>query len=446
LSVAAISSASARAAEQACTKTVNPGQRIQVAVKQAIPGDVICVLPGRYHETLFLGVSGTETERIIVRGEGGRPIVDGQYTLPLGNNIDPSRTHSGCPGTVEGRLPDGTKAPQRFECSGVNPLVGIFASHVTFEGFDVVNSSGVGIGAISKSGLNDVVIRNNYVRSSRSNGILLHNVTDAVVENNEISDAGNFAPFWRAPQVLYWGSGVGAFASHFVMFRANIIHDNWGDGLLVDVNTGGSTDITVDGNVLYNNYSTNGVYAHAIKNLAVTNNLIYCPTGLPIQNSTSLLIAPAEPNYPNNIDVENILVKGNVFAACATPGIIIWNTKPGVRRVKNLAVIGNLFYGEERSIAVRGPDDASLQEISLTGNLVIGGSLTLPGAILERNEVQSSAAAAGLSGVDGRGNFPTVWVAGSVERTWFASKVPRDFDVQTSSLSEPGLLSAPSRP
>jgi hypothetical protein len=52
---------------------------------------------------------------------------------------------------------------------------------------------------------------------------------------------------------LRWigGSGIGAFASHSVSFVSNLIHDNWGDALLVDIDVGGSTDITVANNIFY---------------------------------------------------------------------------------------------------------------------------------------------------------------------------------------------------
>jgi hypothetical protein len=41
------------------------------------------------------------------------------------------------------------------------------------------------------------------------NGVLLWKVDHALVEHNEVADAGNFAPFWRNASALEWGSGIG---------------------------------------------------------------------------------------------------------------------------------------------------------------------------------------------------------------------------------------------
>src|ERR1700737_304331 len=112
-----------RSSKTNCTKTVFPGQSMAEKVQSAIAGDVICVRPGTYHETIGIAGSGTASAPIIIRGAGGRPIIDGQFTLPANNGMDLSTPPQGCPGSVDGRLPDGTPARQRFECGGYHPLV-----------------------------------------------------------------------------------------------------------------------------------------------------------------------------------------------------------------------------------------------------------------------------------------------------------------------------------
>jgi hypothetical protein len=425
-----------------CTKTVFPGQSMAEKVDSAIAGDVICVRPGTYHETIGIAGSGTASAPIIIRGDGGRPIIDGQFTLPANNGMDLSTPPQGCPGSVDGRLPDGTPARQRFECGGYHPLVILAGNFITFEGFEVINSTGAGISAVGNSVLTNITIRNNYVHSVRGNGILLWKVNHALVEHNEVADAGNFAPFWRLASALEWGSGIGAHASHFVVFNTNVIHENWGDALLVDINTGGSTDVTVENNVFYNNYSSNGLYAHAVKRIVIQRNLTYCATENPIQNSSSLRIAPTEPQF-EDIQTKDVTVLNNIFAGCPTAGIFLIDTKPRVRWISNLVFAKNTFYRGGESISLSGPGDEFVRNFSANSNLIVDAAFSISGFISLNNRVVSSGNNALFWGLDGQGTLPRVLTAGKVDPQWFRLKNYEGVGADVSGFVKAGLLAGP---
>jgi hypothetical protein len=430
----------ARAVAINCTKTVAPGQSIQSVLYKAKAGDVICVRPGTYYETLSIGASGTADAPIVIRGDGGRPVIDGQYRLPIENGMDYSKPRLGCPGVIDGKLPDGSPSRMRFECTGYYPLVRIAGSYITFEGFEVTRSSGAGITANGKSARTNVTIRNNYVHSVRDNGIFLWQVNYALVEHNEVADAQNFAPFWRNGFALVWGVGVGAYASHFVTFKGNLIHDNWGDGLLVDINKGGSTDITIESNILYQNFSTNGVYAHAVKRLSMRRNLIYCPTGTVVESSASLLAAPTESHYSEDIDTEDITVTNNIFAGCKKTALLLWNTK-SPRLIVGITFVNNTIYDNGRAISIRGFGDGFLKKALFNKNLFIKTESSDFDFGSSANLFLGSAEEAGLLGADGKGSLPAVLKAGAVQPQWFRLKHYAGFGADLSGFIKAGLLS-----
>jgi hypothetical protein len=431
-----------RESKPSCTKSVVPGQSIQKFLYKPVAGDVICVHPGTYHETLSIAASGTADAAIVIRGEGGRPVIDGQYTLPAENKMDYSKPRLGCPGMIDGKMPDGAPTKMHFECTGYYPLVRLAGSYITFEGFEVVNSTGAGISAVSKSPHNNITIRNNYVHSVRDNGILLWQVDHGVVEHNEVADAQNFAPFWRDGFALSWGSGIGAYASHFIEFNANVIHDNWGDALLVDINKGGSTDITIADNILYQNYSSNGIYAHAVKRLLMRRNLMYCPTMSSMPSASSLLVAPTERQYVEDIDTEDVIVENNIFVGCPKAHVVLWDTKPQGRLISNLVFANNTIYGGGTSVAFRSQGQGFVEKFSLSNNLIVNATFSVPGFASSNNRTLSVEEETGFLGIDGKGAFPTVLAAGTVDPQWFRIRNYSGVGADVSGFRKAGLLPA----
>jgi len=409
--------------QSSCTVTIHPGETIEPALRNAKPGNVVCIMPGVYHERLGIAMSGTEEKPIVIMGIGGRPVIDGAYLLPLEDNKDFSPGKLGCPGTI--LVPKGSdEAKQRiFQCTGYASLIGIYGSNIVLENIEVTKSTGPGVAAYSATSLSNVVIRNVYIHSVRQNGIDLHNVSHVKVDHNEVSDSGNFAPFERPGSSLNWGGGISSFGVHFAEFTANIIHNNWGDSLLVDANVGKSSDVVISNNIFYDNYSSNGVYAHAVKNVTIQNNLFYCTPGIQMHHWSSTLIAPTEASYSEDIDTNNVVVSNNVYANCPNAGIVLWDTKHGTREISGISVVNNTFIGDQDPITASGAQLNGLKHLKMEKNLIID----------HRDAASTFVGGAYLKG-------PQSFQPGAVNATWFAIKNYKGVGADTSSFAAAGLF------
>ena len=61
------------------THAVGPGESIQEAVRRAAPGDTIRVMPGEYHETVYVDTNDLTLEGVVVRRAW--PVLDGKHRL-----------------------------------------------------------------------------------------------------------------------------------------------------------------------------------------------------------------------------------------------------------------------------------------------------------------------------------------------------------------------------
>jgi hypothetical protein len=383
-------------------------------------------MPGTYHERLWIGESGTEDKPIVIMGIGGRPVIDGAYQLPPENTKDFSPGKLGCPGTIVVPKTSSELEGGQFFCTGYASLVGIAGSNIVLENIEVTKSTGQGVSAGSPTGLSNVVIRNVYVHSVRQNGIDLHNVSHVKIDHNEVSDSGNFAPFHRPGAALEWGAGVSGFGVHFGEFTSNVIHNNWGDALLVDTNTGKSSDISISGNIFYDNYSSNGVYAHAVKNVSIQNNLFYCSAGVEMSHWSSTLIAPAEAGYSEDINTSNIVVSNNIYANCPNAGIVLWNTKHSARSISNVSIVNNTFYREPDPISVPGGKLSDFKGLTMGQHLMV-----------------DDRSATSLLGGGKNLTEPNSFAPGAVKTDWFKIKSYKGQGADTRGLGNIGLFNVP---
>jgi len=388
-----------------CTFTVHAGEPIQAALRQAQPGSVICIAPGVYRESVGIYVSGTSEQPIVIKGIGGRPIIDGYYELPSGNNLDFSSDKLGCPGNMLVKNALYPTEQRQFYCSGYIPLVGIFGSNIIMENLEITRSTGIGIRVYSDKELFNIVIRNVYVHSVRLNGIDLHNVSQSKIEHNEVSENGNFAPFHRSARAMDWGGGVAAFGVHGAEFTANVIHNNWGDALVVDTNLGRSSDVRITNNVFYDNYSSNGVYAHAVRNVKVLGNLFYCSDHSDVFQWSSTLIAPSEAPFSFDIDTNDVVVSNNVFANCPNGGIVLWDTKHGTRTVSDVSLVNNTFVRNPHSITPSAREMSAFSRVRIDKNLVLDDREAAKVLVGGRNLIA-----------------PSAFQPGSVKLEWFRIK------------------------
>ena len=147
-------------------------------------------------------------------------------------------------------------------------LVDISGSYITFSGFEVSNSSYIGI--IIK-GTHDVVDRA-FAHHSQANGIIItgdyNTVQNSRVWRNSLSNeygkAGNWASGLSAARDAVDGH------TDYAVMRNNIVWENWGEG----ISSYEANQISIEGNVSHDNYTSN-IYVSDATNVMVRGNLVY---------------------------------------------------------------------------------------------------------------------------------------------------------------------------
>ncbi len=177
-------------ARKATTWTVTPGQTIQTALDRTIPGDVVEIKPGTYHEMLLLNTDGVTIRGLIENGQ--RAVLDGQNTL---TDAMISSAHNI---TIEGL------AVKDYVNNGLT-IHG--SQNVTFRNLVVDNTGLYGVYPVECKGVlveqcvvtkikdaaiyvgqsADIIVRNNEAHSSVT-GIEIENSVNSVVENNYCHD------------------------------------------------------------------------------------------------------------------------------------------------------------------------------------------------------------------------------------------------------------------
>jgi len=247
-----------------------PWETLQHAADSVGPGDQVIVRDGEY--TGFqLETTGEAANRIHFRAEDASAVIN-----------------------ADGPTGDGIRLQN--------------VSYVTIEGFTIRNVSGRGIahrGATPEEPVHGLIIRDNFVTTTGSEGMYLSEVADSLVENNTIVGAGTGGESLSGHGIYLANAGSdgttlrgndisGSLTAgvHFngdlsiggdgiisgLLIENNILHDNGQNGLNMD----GVQDSVVHNNVIYGNTS-NGIRAYAIdaaegpRGLRIVNNTIHVP-------------------------------------------------------------------------------------------------------------------------------------------------------------------------
>ena len=291
-----------------------PFGTIQHALDLSVPGDLIYVREGVYHEAISIDNAGTVDRPIrLLAYPGEAPVLDGEYTLPGGkpaacnNEVDPPR------------------------CFVYNPLVRIRASHVEVNGFEVMRSAGRGIGVAGSetARLQNVQIRNCSVHDVRNSTVHVQYTDDVVVEYCDIYHTSDYATYSRAADTLNWPAALVASRSHRVLFQNNTVHENWGAGISADVD---STVVVIRDNIIYDNYAAH-IYVHRAQAVTVARNFIY---------NTN------QPDFRRGGDPHDCLVFNNEEEFMDS------------QTVKDVEVINNVIVGCGMNIALRGSEGTGL--------------------------------------------------------------------------------------
>lgn len=237
---------------------VRKGELIQDAVLSALPGDVIRVYPGVYHETVYIDKDNITLEGIVQDGKW--PTLDGK-----------------------GEMNDG------FLYSG---------SFITIENFVIQNYKGNGI--MGQSG-NNFVVRNNHIIDTGVYGIFPQFGQNGLIERNILSGIADAAIYVgmsdnidvRFNEVFANVAGIEIENCRHALVEYNNVYNNTG-GILVFITPGlpikTCEDVIVRNNFVYNNNHPNfgaegsvvsfipagsGIVVMAADDVIIENNIIY---------------------------------------------------------------------------------------------------------------------------------------------------------------------------
>ncbi len=177
---------------------VRPGQSIQAGIDMATAGDTVWVMPGVYHETLTLDVSGITLLGQVVDGQ--RPVLDGRNVLAdglIGSGSDVEiRNFVVRNYTANGLMLNGAVNVTFRDLLCENPgLYGVYpveCVNVLIERCEVTGARDAGI-YVGQS--RDIVVRDSRAYGNVT-GIEIENCVNALVENNEaFNNAGGILVF-----------------------------------------------------------------------------------------------------------------------------------------------------------------------------------------------------------------------------------------------------------
>src|SRR5262245_50589177 len=246
---------------------VKDGESIQAAIKTAPRGTIVRVLPGTYHETVYID---KDDIRIIgVIQEGRRAVPDGQQKL--------------------------------------NDAILYSGNNFVAENLEIRNYKGNGI--MGQAG-NNFEIRNNVIASSGVYGIFPQLGQNGIVERNVVSGIADAAIYIGMSdnilvahnEVFDSVAGIEIENSRHAIVEHNYVHDNSG-GLLAFVTPGLPIKDTVDV-ILRNNF----VVGTNHPNFGAPGSTVSC-----IPAGTGILVMAAD----------DVVIEGNVISGNKVSGIII---------------------------------------------------------------------------------------------------------------------------
>jgi parallel beta-helix repeat protein len=246
---------------------VKPGESIQAAVKAAPAGTVIRLMPGTYHETVYID---KDDIRIIGVIEGGkRAVLDGEKKL--------------------------------------NDAILYSGNNFVVENLEIRNYKGNGV--MGQAG-NNFEIRNNIIAESGVYGIFPQLGQNGIVEHNIVSGIADAAIYIGMSDNIHVAhnevydsvAGIEVENCRHVIVEHNYVHDNAG-GLLAFVTPGLPIKTTVDV-ILRNNFVTKNNHV----NFGAPGSTV---SGIP--SGTGMLVMAAD----------DVVIEGNIVTDHKVAAIII---------------------------------------------------------------------------------------------------------------------------
>lgn len=290
-----------------------PFQTIGRAIKAAGPGSEVVVRGGLYRELVTIwSKRGSRAKPLIVRAyPGDHPIIDGQGLKPK------------------------------------NALVEIGESQwVTFDGFEVRNSSRAGILLWS---VKNSTIRRNTIHDCMKGGI--HASGDhwgdtayVVIDRNVIHHTVLENRSRRASQ---WSQALGIEQSQHVAITSNWVYKNFGEG----VDYIGSDHGTIRRNRVWDNFSTN-VYLDNAQTTTVDANLIYSSSDKVFyrDGSPATGIMAANERYRRQNPLTDLVITNNIVLW--TRAAFYYRNAEYGRGLHRTIIANNTFYSATWALVV----------------------------------------------------------------------------------------------
>jgi parallel beta-helix repeat protein len=276
---------------------VKDGESIQEAVAKAVPGTTIKVMPGTYHETVYIDKDGIRLVGVIEKGN--RPTLDGQGKL--------------------------------------NDAILYSGNNVVVENFKITAYKGNGI--MSQAG-NNWEIRNNLIIDTGVYGIFPQLGQNGVVEHNVVSgieDAAIYVGMSDNVHVAYNDvfdsvAGIEIENSRHAIVESNRVYNNTG-GILAFITPGLPIKTTYDV-IIRNNF----IISNNHHNFAAPGSTV---AGIPA--GTGILVMAAD----------DVVIEGNIIRDNKTAGILVTDhgnaanvtidpeSEPNSDRVK---ILDNVMY------------------------------------------------------------------------------------------------------
>lgn len=292
--------------------SAQPWRNIQHGVNQLKAGDTLIVHGGTYVETVNISVSGTADNPIVIRAaEGESPEVDGRAGVESKNSGLPTGPFSSC-------VPDDAPTNQGY-CHHDIPMVHVrSSSNIVWDGIDIKRGLGRGFQASTLDAHSDnVTVKNCKIYGHRATGVQAWYNTNFTIDNCEIFDNANFAPFSRGGSYLNWPGAISGKGCSFITIKNCVIHDNWGEQTIFDANDGGSHDVTIQDCIYYDNFA--GLGLHAVKNVTLERCYFYrsttdknTPSPFAKGPTEQIILTPAEQSWMEQISTENVTIRNNI--------------------------------------------------------------------------------------------------------------------------------------
>ena len=295
-----------------------PFLTLQKAANVLVAGDTVYVRGGTYKELLTISTLGTSSENVVFRNyPNENPIIDGEYLRPNGNVASTD--------LISGNTSDDY------------PLVMLRGSYITFDGFEITRSAGVGVTITNYS--NNALCNNNKlvnckIYDCRDKGVWIYNTVNANIRNNDVYRTANFASYDRSGNPD-WPSCLGSYGCTGLIVYGNIVHENWGEGIGI----WNDTNSLVENNTIYDSMSGN-LYLDNSVNTTINGNLIY------------------------NTKDPRFSTSGN-----GSDGINIADEASIVTRGSDITMINNVIYGCQNSIRWRNfQTNSGLKNVLIANN------------------------------------------------------------------------------